>query len=94
MEEFTEIRRVLERSDTIKYLIIPKKSQFNKGDWVIIKKLNTEDKNGRTKEQANTNTVQASPDTNRFGDSSSISRWKSIRQLGSTSGNTEHVTGN
>jgi hypothetical protein len=46
MEE-VEVRRVLERSDGIKYLIIPKKSTLVKDDLVIVRKLNTtETKNG------------------------------------------------
>jgi len=41
MEEGVEVRRVLERSDKIKYLIIPKKSSIVKDDLVIVRKLNT-----------------------------------------------------
>jgi hypothetical protein len=41
MEELTEVRRVLERTDKIKYVIIPKKSKIIKDDLVIVKKLNT-----------------------------------------------------
>jgi hypothetical protein len=43
MEKITEVRRVLERSDKIKYVIIPKKSKLSKDDLVIITKLNTEE---------------------------------------------------
>ena len=35
-----EIRRVLERKDGIKYLIIPKRSDINPGDHVGIVKIN------------------------------------------------------
>lgn len=38
-----EIRRVLERSDGIKMVIIPKSSNIKKGDMVIVNKL--EEKN-------------------------------------------------
>ena len=94
MEEIIEVRRILERSDKIKYLIIPKKSQLVKGDLVIIRKLNTEEQNGRTTEQDNNEPIQISPDTNGVGDSNSISRWKSIRQLRSISGNIESTGSN
>lgn len=40
-----EIRKVLLRTDGIKYLIIPKASDLQKGDYVKITKM--EDENGR-----------------------------------------------
>ena len=36
-----EVRTVLERKDGIKMAIIPKKSKYQKGDKVLIVKLNT-----------------------------------------------------
>jgi hypothetical protein len=41
MEELI-IRPLLERSDKIKYLIIPKHTAWNKGDLIVCKKLNKE----------------------------------------------------
>jgi hypothetical protein len=41
MEEII-IRPLLERSDKIKYLIIPKKVNWAKGDLIVCKKLNEE----------------------------------------------------
>jgi hypothetical protein len=38
-----EVTKVLERKDGIKYVIIPKKSDLNKGDCIAIIKLNEED---------------------------------------------------
>ena len=38
-----EIKRVLERKDGIKMVIIPKQSQLKKGDWVKIIKLEEEE---------------------------------------------------
>ena len=38
-----EIKRVLERKDGIKMVIIPKHSQLKKGDWVKIIKLEEEE---------------------------------------------------
>jgi len=38
-----EIRKVLERKDGIKYLIIPKKADFKKGDFVEINKIGGQD---------------------------------------------------
>ena len=35
-----EIRKILLRTDGIKYLIIPKASDLEKGDFVMITKLN------------------------------------------------------
>jgi len=35
-----EIRKILQRTDGIKYLIIPKKSDLKKGDYVMIIKIN------------------------------------------------------
>ena len=35
-----EIRKILLRTDGIKYLIIPKASDLKKGDFVMITKLN------------------------------------------------------
>ena len=46
MEEITEVRRVLQRTDGIKYLIIPKKSKILKDDLVVVRKLNMEKQNG------------------------------------------------
>jgi hypothetical protein len=43
-----EIRKVLERKDGIKMVIIPKKSEIKKDDYVKINKM--EDKNDRGKE--------------------------------------------
>ena len=43
MEEIIEVRRVLQRSDNIKYVIIPKKSKLIKDDLVVIKKLDTKE---------------------------------------------------
>ena len=57
MEEVIEVRRVLERSDKIKYLILPKKSKFVKGDLVIVRKLNTEDKDGRNEKESGETTI-------------------------------------
>ena len=42
MEELI-VRPLLERSDKIKYLIIPKKTDWEKGDLIVCKKLNKED---------------------------------------------------
>lgn len=45
-----EIRKVLIRTDGIKYLIIPKKSYIKPGDFVMIEKVNQKEvKNGRGK---------------------------------------------
>lgn len=41
MEEEIEYRRVLQRTDGIKYAIIPKKSKIQKDDFVMIKKINS-----------------------------------------------------
>jgi hypothetical protein len=41
MEEII-VRPLLERSDKIKYLIVPKKTNWNKGDLIVCKKLNLE----------------------------------------------------
>lgn len=41
-----EIRKVLERKDGIKMVIIPKKSEIKKDDYVKIIKLEKEEKNG------------------------------------------------
>jgi len=38
-----EIRKILLRTDGIKYLIIPKNSDLKKGDFVMITKLNEKD---------------------------------------------------
>jgi len=38
MEEIIEVRRVLQRTDGIKYLIIPKKSLILKDDLVVVTK--------------------------------------------------------
>lgn len=43
-----EIRKVLLRTDGIKYLIIPKGSDLKKGDYVKITKM--EDDNGKRKD--------------------------------------------
>lgn len=40
-----EIKRVLIRSDGIKYIIIPKKSALVAGDYVVITKMEEEVKN-------------------------------------------------
>lgn len=42
-----EVRKVLGRKDGVKMVIIPKKSEIQVGQYVIIKPM--EDKNGRTK---------------------------------------------
>ena len=42
-----EVKKVLQRTDGIKYIIIPKNSDLNKGDLVLITKM--EEKDGRTK---------------------------------------------
>ena len=48
MEEICEVRRVLKRTDGVKYLIIPKKSVIKAGELVTISKLNQmEVKNGK-----------------------------------------------
>jgi hypothetical protein len=44
-----EIRRVLIRKDGIKYLIVPKHSDINGGDYVSIDKIDKEVLNGRRK---------------------------------------------
>ncbi len=46
MKEEIEIRKVLERKDGIKMVIIPKHSNIKKGDYVSITKIE-EVKNGR-----------------------------------------------
>jgi len=38
-----EIRKILLRTDGIKYLISPKSSELEKGDFVMITKLNEKD---------------------------------------------------
>jgi hypothetical protein len=43
-----EIRKVLLRTDGIKYLIIPKNSELKKGDYVKITKM--EDSDGKRKD--------------------------------------------
>lgn len=35
-----EIRKVLKRTDGIKYLVVPKNSQINAGDFVMLIKVN------------------------------------------------------
>ena len=48
-----EIRKVLERKDGVKLCIIPKKSNINGGDYVVINKVEGEVKNvRRTKEKS------------------------------------------
>ena len=48
-----EIRRVLMRKDGIKYCIVPKHSEINGGDLVIIDKIDREViTNGRRKKEA------------------------------------------
>jgi hypothetical protein len=37
-----EVRRVLIRKDGIKYIIIPKKSEIQSGDFVIVTKMEEE----------------------------------------------------
>ena len=37
-----EVRKVLVRSDGIKYIIIPKRSNLSSGDYVVITKLKEE----------------------------------------------------
>lgn len=92
-EGIMEVRRVLERSDKIKYLILPKKSGFKKDDWVVIRKLNAHDEDDRGQEEP---TRQVRVDNSSNGDSNSdkISRWKHIRQLRSPSGDTQQVKSN
>lgn len=47
-EDELEIRKVLERKDGIKMVIIPKQSKINKGDYVGLFKVNIKEvKNGR-----------------------------------------------
>jgi hypothetical protein len=46
MEEEVIVKPLLIRSDKIKYLIIPKSSNWVKGDLIVCKKLNTGEKNG------------------------------------------------
>ena len=46
MEE-TIVKPLLQRSDKIKYLIIPMKTSWEKGDLIVCRKLNTEEINGR-----------------------------------------------
>lgn len=41
-----EVKKVLERKDGIKMVIIPKQSQLKKGDWVKIIKLEEEENGG------------------------------------------------
>ena len=38
-----EIRKILRRTDGIKYLIVPKKSDLKKDDYVMIIKINKEE---------------------------------------------------
>ena len=45
-----EIRKVLGRKDGIKMVIVPKKSDIQVGDYVVIKK-SEENQNDRTKER-------------------------------------------
>lgn len=45
--ENIEIRKVLERKDGIKMVIIPKKSKIKKGDYVRIIKLEEVNEDGR-----------------------------------------------
>ena len=42
-----ELKKVLQRSDKVKYIIIPKKSDLEAGDYVTITKM--EENNDRTK---------------------------------------------
>jgi hypothetical protein len=42
-----EIRKVLLRTDGIKYLIIPKGSELKKGDYVKITKMEDDDGKGK-----------------------------------------------
>lgn len=44
------IKKVLERKDGVKMVIIPRSSEFRKGDYVKLIKL--EDKDGRGKERS------------------------------------------
>ena len=45
-----EIKKVLLRTDGIKYLIIPKASEINGGDFVMINKIDDKEvENGRKK---------------------------------------------
>ena len=46
-ESEMEVRKILIRTDGIKYIIIPKKSNLNAGDFVKVIKLEEED--GRKK---------------------------------------------
>ena len=45
-----EIRKILLRTDGIKYLIIPKASDLEKGDFVMITKINQKDIEKKEKE--------------------------------------------
>jgi len=36
------VKKVLERTDGIKYLVIPKDSEIKKGDYVMITKINNQ----------------------------------------------------
>lgn len=53
MEENYEIKKVLVRKDGIKYLIIPKLSNLNVGDYVAITKVNMEETDGRKRKERN-----------------------------------------
>jgi hypothetical protein len=47
-----DIRKVLQRKDGVKMVIVPKESEISKGDYVRIIKLKEEvNKNGRGKER-------------------------------------------
>lgn len=51
-----EIKRVLIRSDGVKYIIIPKKSNLQVGDYVRLIKL-TEEDYGRRKDEEGRETI-------------------------------------
>lgn len=50
-----EVTKLLERTDGIKYAIIPKKSEIKKGDCIVIIKLTEEDIKWIMKKNQNTN---------------------------------------
>lgn len=47
-----EIRKVLERKDGVKMVIVPKDSEIKKGDYIMITKVDEKEvKNGRRKKE-------------------------------------------
>ena len=43
MKQSFEVKKVLMRTDGIKYIIIPKDSELKQGDYVMIKKINAQE---------------------------------------------------